>query len=86
MFDFPVEIQVRTQKMDAIANYGVAAHFAYSDSQEKNNPIVSDEQQQWIQRLQDIVTKFRESPNKEDFKHELNIELLHKTIFVYTPK
>lgn len=86
MFDFPVEVQVRTQKMDQVANYWVAAHFSYSDEDSGPNPIVSDKQQEWIERLQEIVTKFKKSPNKEAFKDELNIELLQQTIFVYTPK
>lgn len=86
MFDFPVEVQVRTQKMDQVANYWVAAHFSYSDDESSLDYVVSDKQQEWIERLQDIVTKFRESPNKEAFKDELNIELLQQTIFVYTPK
>lgn len=86
MFDFPVEIQVRTKKMDEVANYGIAAHFAYSDDDAPTSPTVSDQQAEWIQRLQEIVIKFKNSTNKEGFKDELNIELLHQTIFVYTPK
>lgn len=84
MFDFPVEIQVRTQEMDYVANYWVAAHFAYSDHWA---PIeVSDSQARWIQKLQGIVNKYSEATDKESFKHELDIEILQKNIFVYTPK
>ena len=50
MFSFPVEIQIRTPKMDEVAEHGVAAHFAYS---EQNSSIkVSEAQSEWIKKLQ----------------------------------
>ena len=84
MFNFPVEIQIRTKKMDEIAEYGVAAHFAYAE----NNGSVSASSQQWawIQRLQKIVSEYTWTEDKDKFKDALSIEILDKTIFVYTPK
>jgi len=62
MFDFPVEIQVRTADMDRVANYGVAAHYAYSDA---GKPImVSQQQAQWIEKLQDIMERYQEATDK----------------------
>lgn len=86
MFSFPVEIQIRTQEMDMVANYWVAAHFAYSESWKSVS--VSDNQAAWIQKLQQLAEKYQwgDDNDKEDFKNELDIELLQKNIFVYTPK
>lgn len=84
MYRFPVEIQIRTQEMDDVAEYGVAAHFAYS---ENNSPTVISEQQGiWIQKLQKIVSDYTDTEQKEKFKSQLNIEVLDKTIFIYTPR
>lgn len=84
MFRFPVEIQIRTQEMDDVAEYGVAAHFAYS---ENNAPtMVSEQQSIWIQKLQKIVAEYTDTTEKEKFKNELKIEVLDKTIFIYTPR
>ena len=70
--------------MDEIAEYWVAAHFAYA---ENNSSVVASSQQwQWIQRLQQIVADYKWAEDKEKFKDALNIEILDKTIFVYTPK
>lgn len=83
MFDFPVEIQVRTQDMDRVADYGVAAHFLYSDEKWFT---MSQKQEAWIGQLQDIVQKYSLDEDKEKFKDALSIEILEKDIFVYTPK
>lgn len=84
MFRFPTEIQIRTQEMDDIAEFWVAAHFAYF---EHNAPVkVSQQQSQWIKKLQDIVQDYKNFDNKEQFKKELNIEILEKRIFLYTPQ
>lgn len=84
MFDFPVEIQVRTEEMDRIAEYGVAAHFAYKEHEWSVE--ISDKQSAWIKQIQDIVQRYQSSTDKEDFKSELDIEILQKTIYVYTPQ
>ena len=84
MFRFPVEIQIRTKEMDDVAEFWVAAHFAYSES---NAPtVVSEQQSIWIQKLQKIVADYKDTSEKEKFKSQLNIEVLDKTIFVYTPR
>lgn len=84
MFDFPVEIQIRTEEMDEVAEYGVAAHFAYSES--NTSVPISERQAQWIKRLQEIVSAYTTELDKEKFKDELNIELFDRNIFVYTQK
>lgn len=82
MFKVPVEIQIRTPEMDQIANYGVAAHFGYAENLQSTQ--VSNKQADRIAKLQDIVIQYQS--DNESFKDQLNIELLEKNIFVYTPK
>jgi len=83
MFRFPTEIQIRTREMDDIAEFWVAAHFAYM---EHNAPVrISEQQSEWIKKLQDIVNNYTSFDDKEKFKSELNIEILEKHIFLYTP-
>ncbi|USN56342.1 MAG: bifunctional (p)ppGpp synthetase/guanosine-3',5'-bis(diphosphate) 3'-pyrophosphohydrolase [Candidatus Peribacteria bacterium] len=84
MFRFPVEVQIRTQKMDDIAEYGVAAHFVYSDRHAADH--ISESQSAWIKRLQDLVATYQTSDDKESFKEEMKLQILSKSIFLYTPK
>lgn len=84
MYDFPVEIQVRTEEMEQVAEYGVAAHFAYAEA--GNATSVSEKQADWIHKLKDIVQQFQDADDKDGFKQHLNVEILEKNIFVYTPK
>lgn len=84
MFNFPVEIQIRTKDMDEIAEYWVAAHFSYKEVWD-SIPL-SEKQAIWIKKLQDLVKDFQNEPNKEKFKDNLQVEFLDKNIFVYTPK
>lgn len=89
MFRLPTEIQIRTQEMDQIAEYGVAAHFAYSDN---NNSIsVNKKQSQWIANLQTLVKNYTNrdestTHKKDEFKTKLNIDILNTSKFLYTPK
>lgn len=84
MFRIPTEIQIRTYEMDDVAEFGVAAHFAYFES--NRSVVVSGQQTQWIKKLQEIVNNYQSSDDKEWFKEELNIEILDKRIYIYTPQ
>jgi len=84
MFRFPIEIQIRTYDMEDVAEFGVAAHFAYM---EHNAPVkVSQQQGEWIKKLQEIVNNYTSIDDKEQFKKDLNIEIFEKRIFLYTPQ
>ena len=84
MFRFPTEIQIRTYEMDSIAEYWVAAHYGYSDNWW--SIALPKNQAEWIKKLQDLVNNYKTTENKEWFKNELNIEMLNKSTFLYTPK
>lgn len=84
MFRFPVEIQIRTKIMDSIAEHGVAAHYAYSE----NNASVEVPftQTEWIEKLKQLVSDYSLASSKDQFSKILQVEILDKSIFVYTPK
>lgn len=86
MFHFPVEIQIRTPNMEQIAELGVAAHFAYSEK--NDSTVMSDKQTNWIKQLKNLVDNYKETEKEavDQFKTNLDIEVLTKKIFIYTPK
>jgi len=48
--------------------------------------MISEQQAQWVKRLQNLVETYKNLDDREEFKKELNIEVLDKRIFLYTPK
>lgn len=84
LYDFPIEIQIRTSDMDEKAEWGIAAHFAYAEN--KWAVSANENQAIWIRKLQELVTSYTNNDDKEWFKNELNIEFLDRNIFIYTQK
>ncbi|MEO8148038.1 MAG: bifunctional (p)ppGpp synthetase/guanosine-3',5'-bis(diphosphate) 3'-pyrophosphohydrolase [Bacteroidia bacterium] len=72
-----VEVQIRTQRMDEIAEKGYAAHWKYKES---SNESAVDE---WINRIREML----ENPelNALDFIDEFKLNLFSDEIFVFTP-
>jgi GTP diphosphokinase / guanosine-3',5'-bis(diphosphate) 3'-diphosphatase len=83
LLPFQTEVQIRTPEMDEVAEYGVAAHFAYAEAGSKSK-ITDARQSQRVQKMQEIVKQYQE--DFDGFKHEMNMELVDKNVFVYTPK
>ena len=75
-----VEIQIRTEEMDRIAEYGIAAHFLYKENRKEYDSV-----DRTFQNLREFLnTEYISSYNY--FYKKLRQELFKDEIYVYTPK
>ena len=79
-----VEIQIRSTKMDEIAEKGLAAHWKYKERTKKNETIEQSELDVWLERIQEVLET--PSPNAMDFLDTIKLNLYSSEIFVFTPK
>lgn len=77
------EIQIRTYDMDKIAEHGVASHWSYK---EKNKTLMQSAMEEKLQFFRSIIELQNENNSDEDFVNKIKDEVLHKVIYVYTPK
>ena len=75
-----VEIQIRTEEMDRIAEEAVAAHWSYK---EKTKVTKKDKVYTW---LRDIIEVSKEADNAKDFVSTITGDIIEDTIFVFSPK
>jgi GTP pyrophosphokinase len=76
-----IEIQIRTEKMHYIAEYGVAAHWKYKD---KN--IITPKDEKRFSWLRQILDWERELKDPKEFIHSLKIDLFEDEVYVFTPR
>lgn len=74
-----VEVQIRSERMDEVAEKGLAAHYKYKES--KNGETKFD---RWIAEVRDLL----ENPdlNAMDFVNEFRLNLFNDEIYIFTPK
>ncbi len=77
----PVEIQIRTKKMDDIAEEGIAAHWNYKE--EKPFDKKTDSTFIWLRQLIEWQSNLKED---DQLVKELKIDLFQESVFVFTPK
>ena len=75
-----VEVQIRSERMNEIAEKGYAAHYKYKEGDTTNDENLES----WIGKLQEVM----ENPtaNAVDFVEEFKLNLYAKEIFVFTPE
>ena len=73
-----VEVQIRTTRMNEIAEKGFAAHWKYKESNSDNGL------DQWIQKVRDILSN--PESNALDFVADFKMNLFSDEIFIFTPK
>ena len=74
----PIEVQIRTQQMDELAESGIAAHWAY-----KSDSIAPSQTPSWLSRLVDIQDN---EADTVEFVESVKIDLFPGEIYVFTPK
>lgn len=78
----PIEVQIRTEDMDLMAELGVAAHWRYSDE-----PVTITSVQQKAQRwLSSIIELQQSAGNSDEFIENVKSDLFSDDIYVFTPK
>lgn len=77
----PFEVQIRTEKMHQIAEYGVAAHWKYKSGDRGDDGI--DSRLSWIAKLIESEDSTRDH---DEFMRALKVDISHDEIFVFTPK
>ncbi|WP_423776737.1 RelA/SpoT family protein [Atopococcus tabaci] len=80
----PLEVQIRTQEMHEIAEYGVAAHWAYKEGITKQ--IQGDELNEHLSWFRDILEYQTESSDASDFMDSIKEDILKDKVYVFTPK
>ncbi len=74
-----IEVQIRSSKMDEIAERGLAAHWKYKENIEDESAL-----DKWLGTIQEILEN--PNPNAMDFLDTIKLNLFNSEIFVFTPK
>lgn len=80
----PLEVQIRTVKMHEIAEYGVAAHWAYKEGITKK--LQNDDLSEHISWFRDIIELQSESNNASDFMDSIKQDIFKDKVYVFSPK
>ena len=82
----PFEVQIRTWEMHRIAEFGIAAHWAYKEASnkgKKESVVVTDDKLAW---LRETLEWQKNTENPDEFLNTLKTELFEDEVYIFTPK
>ena len=82
----PFEVQIRTWKMHKVAEFGIAAHWAYKEASNKGKKEtvkVTDDKLAW---LRETLEWQKNTENPDEFLNTLKTELFEDEVYIFTPK
>ena len=77
----PLEVQIKTHELHRVAEYGVAAHWAYKEGASGDQRF--EEKMTWLRQLLEWQ---REVSGTAEFIESVKQDIFHDQVFVYTPK
>ena len=86
MHGVPIEVQIRTEDMNEMADSGIAAHWLYKQDSDDYSSAVSGSHKrarQWVQGLLEIQQR---TGNSLEFIENVKIDLFPDEVYVFTPK
>ncbi|MDM5339230.1 bifunctional (p)ppGpp synthetase/guanosine-3',5'-bis(diphosphate) 3'-pyrophosphohydrolase [Fictibacillus enclensis] len=79
----PLEVQIRTSEMHRVAEYGIAAHWAYKEGSKKAPVNTFENKLTWFR---EILEWQNDVADAEEFMESLKVDLFSDMVFVFTPK
>jgi guanosine-3',5'-bis(diphosphate) 3'-pyrophosphohydrolase len=79
----PLEVQIRTSEMHKVAEYGIAAHWAYKENKNINPKQPFEKKLSWFR---EILEWQNDASDAEEFMESLKVDLFSDMVFVFTPK
>ena len=78
-----IEVQIRSERMNEIAEKGVAAHYKYKEGYRKN----TDDQrfENWVAEIRDVLEQ-QQNLSTSELLDNIKLNLYSKEVFVFTPK
>jgi len=77
----PLEVQIRTEEMDKVAERGVAAHWQYK-AVDKHTYSTEERAREWLAGLMEM----ERAANSEEFLETVKADLFPDKVYVFTPK
>ena len=79
-----IEVQIRSDRMDEIAEQGLAAHWKYKEGDEYTEDEKETELNEWLHTIKEILDD--PQPDAMDFLDAIKLNLFASEIFIFTPK
>lgn len=80
----PLEVQIRTQEMHNIAEYGIAAHWKYKETGSSNTQLTGIEEKfTWLRQLLDWQKDLKDA---QEYLENIRDDLFEDEVYVFTPR
>jgi len=79
----PIEVQIRTQEMHEVAEFGIAAHWKYKEAGSVNAGSDTDQKFSWLRKLVEFQQDIKDA---KEYVDSVKLDLFSDQVFVFSPK
>lgn len=80
----PLEVQIRTEEMHHVAEYGIAAHWKYKETGASTTPMTADDEKfTWLRQLLEWQSDLKDA---QEYLETVKHDLFDEDVYVFTPR